>query len=440
MYLVELRPGREELYRSVDELAAAIRSGDVDVHSRIFHRATSKWISITLHPQFKAIAAARESESLPPMPKKEWTFLTSAADGLEHDGGSSLVPEPGSPTDSSAGAAAESAAPTVGDASSGGSTGGWRRPVAFGITGLLLLLGVQVAFSVPRPRWPQFTASATPASASASMIDDVAEDVSAAELRESSVVSLASTAEWGHVGYPMPESDAGYASHAAPAGKLPTAPSVAPEANEGAVLPGQEQEEGGNDDEVSVETLIGRYDAAYEEARRALENGLRVAPLGQLAPVARLASPDGVGRLRLHLSGARNLTRAYYARAAEIERSQQDTFAVLSQQLAWPPKSVLRWYARPSHKESAAAAALTDAMLASIDDALGVLVRNAGAYDVTGESIAFAKPEAAAEYARLRRQVEQQLEAARAGASDGTTAVVLEAFGDLRLPVESSSR
>ena len=59
MYLVELRPGKEELYRTGDELAAAIRSGEVDGHSRIYHRATSKWISITLHPQYKAIVTQK---------------------------------------------------------------------------------------------------------------------------------------------------------------------------------------------------------------------------------------------------------------------------------------------------------------------------------------------------------------------------------------------
>jgi hypothetical protein len=59
MYLVELRPGKEELYRTGDELATAIRNGDVDMHSRIYHRATSKWISVTLHPQYKAIVSER---------------------------------------------------------------------------------------------------------------------------------------------------------------------------------------------------------------------------------------------------------------------------------------------------------------------------------------------------------------------------------------------
>ena len=66
MYLVELRPGKEELYRTTEDLAAAIRSGDVDAHSLIYHRATSKWISVTLHPQYKAIIAERPAS--PPMP------------------------------------------------------------------------------------------------------------------------------------------------------------------------------------------------------------------------------------------------------------------------------------------------------------------------------------------------------------------------------------
>ena len=82
MYLVELRPGKEELYRTGEELAAAIRSGDVDVHSRIYHRATSKWISVTLHPHYKAIAAEREPTAHPMPPgdqRQAWTFFNAAS-------------------------------------------------------------------------------------------------------------------------------------------------------------------------------------------------------------------------------------------------------------------------------------------------------------------------------------------------------------------------
>jgi len=57
MYLVELRPGTEELFRSSDALAAAIRQGEIDSQARIFHRATAKWISITLHPLYRRLTA-----------------------------------------------------------------------------------------------------------------------------------------------------------------------------------------------------------------------------------------------------------------------------------------------------------------------------------------------------------------------------------------------
>ena len=84
MYLVELRPGKEELYRTGDELAAAIRNGDVDTHSRIYHRATSKWISVTLHPQYKAIISeVRPSgPQLPPLDRQTWTFFNDPTDEL----------------------------------------------------------------------------------------------------------------------------------------------------------------------------------------------------------------------------------------------------------------------------------------------------------------------------------------------------------------------
>src|SRR5687767_2475114 len=98
MYLVELRPGKEELYRSSDELALAIRNGDVDARSRVYHRATAKWISITLHPQYKAIVAAAKDESVPRPSRRSWGILggstDQAADTSQADStkGSQLLP------------------------------------------------------------------------------------------------------------------------------------------------------------------------------------------------------------------------------------------------------------------------------------------------------------------------------------------------------------
>jgi hypothetical protein len=76
MYLVELRPGREELFTTGDELEAAIRGGDVTIQSRIFHRAKATWISIMFHPRYRAIEAER-SPTPPPPPGAPsfWTWL-----------------------------------------------------------------------------------------------------------------------------------------------------------------------------------------------------------------------------------------------------------------------------------------------------------------------------------------------------------------------------
>ena len=85
MYLVELKPGKEELYRTGDELALAIRDGDVDSRSRIYHRATAKWISITLHPQYKAIVAGQKDEQAPRPARKAWGLLPTSHNGVSEE-------------------------------------------------------------------------------------------------------------------------------------------------------------------------------------------------------------------------------------------------------------------------------------------------------------------------------------------------------------------
>lgn len=58
-YFVEVTPGRELLYRTPLALRVAIRSGEITADSRIFHRATSRWISITKHPEYRRFLAER---------------------------------------------------------------------------------------------------------------------------------------------------------------------------------------------------------------------------------------------------------------------------------------------------------------------------------------------------------------------------------------------
>jgi hypothetical protein len=286
MYLVELRPGKEELYRTGDELAAAIRSGEVDGHSRIYHRSTSKWISITLHPQYKSIVA--EKPAHPSADGNDWTFPAPQAETLEGaDQPPALLEDMGSESE----AAAE------------GEQGDnpWRRPLALGISGLFLVFGIQLAFSGPRPKW------------STARVDEP--EIPAATVEQATsqqVVSLASTSTaWEEEPAVEEPVEPAPAPKAKPV--LPKAPRVTMKLD--AEVPGPSAKEA---DPKTVEALLADYGLAYQDVRSRLGSGVRVARLNQLFAVTRLA-PDGgltdtrlggAGQLRSRVPGAGGLDRA----------------------------------------------------------------------------------------------------------------------------------
>lgn len=412
MYLVELRPGKEELYRTGDELAAAIRSGEVDGHSRIYHRSTSKWISITLHPQYKAIVAgmpARQADG------SDWDFLPPQAETLE---GAS---EPEAHLDETP---SESESAQEGEGDQGDNQ--WRRPIAFGISGLFLLFGIQLAFSGPRPQWstarvdePEIPAATTVEQASSQQ-----------------VVSLASTTTaWSDervIEEPVKPAPAPAAK--APA-VLPRAPRVAMKVD--AATPAEAAAKG---DSKTVEGLLAEYGKAYEEARTRLGSGVRVARLSQLFAPTRLTPDGGVTDARLGLAGVANFIRVYRQQEGSIERSYQDSFTAMSKELGWSPKVAKRWYSREAGKESEELAELTDRLVAGIDSVFAVLSAEAGAYRLEESRIHFEDAAAARQYGELRRHINAAMDSARiAGGEEsfGPMGHLLKAIGTTRLPVES---
>ncbi|HEX6107494.1 MAG TPA: hypothetical protein VFZ26_18035 [Gemmatimonadales bacterium] len=411
MYLVELRPGKEELYRSGDELAAAIRRGDVDVHSRIYHRATSKWISVTLHPQFKAIVAEKKAEPLPPMDRNTWTYLTAQSDSLE-------VAEP----------SAEGGEGGSGMAPSAGRMHPWRRLFGLGVAGVALVLGVQLAFSGPRPPWAG-SPDAVPATLPAAHSDEGAE-------APSQVISLASTSSaWEATEEVYQPAAVAAPADSAPA-RLPRAPKLRLKTLKD-VLPGAGTDAAS--EAHTVEGLLSRYTSSYEAARERLASGMRVVRLQQLFASTRLTPDGGVTDTRLGLAGVANFFRVYRQQESLIEREYQDSFTVLSKQHRWSPRAVRQWYSRTAHKEPAALAALTTRLVATLDTLLGVLDEEAGAYRLGDGTIAFEDIEASRRYSELRREITDMVEAARgAGAegSGGPLAYLLQAVGTSRLPRE----
>src|SRR5687767_25671 len=53
MYRIELSPGEETVFRSIEELAVAIKRGVVTARARIYHNASGKWLPIQFHPHYR---------------------------------------------------------------------------------------------------------------------------------------------------------------------------------------------------------------------------------------------------------------------------------------------------------------------------------------------------------------------------------------------------
>ncbi len=68
MYRIELAPGEETVFRTIEELAIGVRNGLVTPRCRIYHNATQKWLPIEFHPHYKqalALPASRAVETAP---------------------------------------------------------------------------------------------------------------------------------------------------------------------------------------------------------------------------------------------------------------------------------------------------------------------------------------------------------------------------------------
>jgi hypothetical protein len=405
MYLVELRPGKEELYRSSDELALAIRNGDVDSRSRVYHRATAKWISITLHPQYKAIVAAAKEEPAA-RPARRWSIL----------GGSQESAGPSSPP----------AAPTE----NGPLMQRWRRPLALGVASLLLLSGMQLAFSGPRPPWAGKQRAVAVKSAPRKQPTVArASTPTREEQQKTSVSGMVSLASSRSTWSPK-------AAEEKPLPMLPRAPKLRTKSLSDALS----SNAAATGKRGSLDALVARYSAAHDSARVRLESGIRVARLSRLFATPRLTAGGGVTDTRMSLAGAANFIRVYRQQQAAIEQAYQDTVTATARREGWSPKKVRAWYSRTSRKEPATLELLSGSLVASIDSVLALLTDQAGAYKIRGTAIAFEDPAAGQSYGGLRRRIKEQIDAAIAAGgatSAGPAGLLLQAIGTTSLPRET---
>jgi hypothetical protein len=102
MYRIEVKPGEEAVFRTIEELATGIRNGFVSPRARIYHAASQKWLPIEFHPHYKKAldgnftpTSPTPQPSLSAMPAPSFSFpgATPAGQGTTTSPG----PEPADP-------------------------------------------------------------------------------------------------------------------------------------------------------------------------------------------------------------------------------------------------------------------------------------------------------------------------------------------------------
>jgi hypothetical protein len=68
MYRIEFEPDDVGVFRSVEEIATAIKSGVITPRARIYHQATDKWLPIEFHPHYRQALEIATGSAAPPPP------------------------------------------------------------------------------------------------------------------------------------------------------------------------------------------------------------------------------------------------------------------------------------------------------------------------------------------------------------------------------------
>ena len=91
MYRIRLPSGREAEFATIEELALALRRGEVSRDALIYHRRTDAWVPIDQHPRFQGKGEAEEAEGAEEAPRPQ----VDADDGMIR---ADALPSPQAPT------------------------------------------------------------------------------------------------------------------------------------------------------------------------------------------------------------------------------------------------------------------------------------------------------------------------------------------------------
>jgi hypothetical protein len=151
MYRIELSPGEETAFRSIEELAVAVKRGVVTSRARIWHNASGKWLPIEIHPHYKIAASmqltAADLVAGPPIQKLELLTLGELMDPPPTPVRPVVQPEQPAPPPRARHTPEPEPKPRKKAAAKSRRTKSGRRPIRIALLGALLIAGAHLALS-----------------------------------------------------------------------------------------------------------------------------------------------------------------------------------------------------------------------------------------------------------------------------------------------------
>ena len=496
MYRIELAPGEEALFKSIDEMAAGIANGVISSKARIWHQTSAKWLPIEFHPHYKIAltkgpqttlrADYREAPSVAgPAAASTPPIFDQAPRPLFEPPTAKPIVEPPAPKSlfepptpksiferpaTAPSAAAPAAAPSPFAPPSAKplfekpapeyqlSPDAQPAPIAIlapapSAESYEDLGSDYIEIHPPRGRGRTWTVGAAAAVAIVVLGGGAAFSAfrssrtpaprpatpvapSPASYGAQPVVTPATPSFGSRTS--RPASDTADAKTDVPSGKIADAPHIteAPKVSLSSLsLSDSDRPASDRPSSVTPAVLVAHYASAYDGARAELDRGIQLANLGSIFAAARLV-PGQVGSARTTIAGVANLVRVYRKRSATIEQTYRDSVNLLTRQIGWSPSQIAIWEKRPTQLESPELAAMANALLDAMDGVLEVISTNEGGYQISGSTISFDDAGATRAYSAARRRLAGL---AGSGADSGTPAGrLLRALGRALPPDEKS--
>ena len=459
MYRIELAPGEEALFKSIDEMAAGIANGVIKSNARIWHQTSAKWLPIEFHPHYKIAltkgpntsprAEYREPPSVagPAAMSTPPIFEQSAPRPIFEAPAPAAAPAPLFERPAPSPYSGEAEVPAVSLATLPAPTSdvedlgadyieihpprgrGRTWTVGAAAAAAIVVLGGGAAISA-------FRSSRTP---SVRPTRTVTAPTTPASYGAQPVVTPTTTPSFGSRTSRPAEDSVNSPKSSPDAGRIADAPRIvdAPKLSLNALSLSDSDRPASDRPSSSITpaVLVAHYAAAYEAARSELDRGIRLAGLNSIFAAARLA-PGQVAGARSTIAGVGNLVRVYRKRSATIEQSYRDSVNLLTRQIGWTPSQIAVWENRPTQLEAPEVGAMANALLDTMDEVLGVLSAQEGGYRLSGSTVSFDDAAAAREYTAARRRLAGLV---GSGADSGTPAGrLIRALGRATPPEEKA--